>query len=156
MQIILISIVQTLAVILIGLVTGSMFAIWQGYPITDYSPATFVEVHQGAVRGLNTLLPVAATASLALVALLATFARHRPGVMWLYLGVAAMIALGGLVTRLINQPINALVMTWTATTLPTDWIDLRDRWWTWHQIRLFFTFVGEAILIATVLIDRKT
>jgi hypothetical protein len=156
MQIILLSIVQTLAVISIGLVTGSMFAIWQGYPITDYSPATFVEVHKGAVRGLNTLLPVMAIASLALVALLATFARQRPVVMWLYIGVVAMIVLGGLITRLINQPINAQVMTWTAATLPVDWTDLRDRWWTWHQVRLSLTFVGEVMLIGTVLTDRKT
>ena len=43
--------------VLISLVAGSMFGIWRGYDPALYAPATFVEVHQGAVRGLNTLLP---------------------------------------------------------------------------------------------------
>jgi len=42
---------QILALLLVGLVAGSMFGIWRGYDVTSYSAQTFVEVHQGAVRG---------------------------------------------------------------------------------------------------------
>lgn len=155
MQILSVFIVQAFALILLGLVTGSMFAIWQGYPIVGYSPSTFVEVHQGTVRGLNTVLPALAAAALVLVVILAISARQRPSIMWLYVIIAGLIVSGGLITRLINQPINAQVMTWTTASLPADWTEIRERWWTWHQVRLATTAIAQLLLIAAVFIDRK-
>lgn len=147
--------VQAVAVTLLGLVTGSMFAIWLGYPILDYSPSTFVEVHQTAVRGLNTILPAMAAMALVLIAGLALAARHRPSLMWSYVIVALLVVTGGLITRFINQPINVQVMTWSATSLPSDWSVIRDRWWTWHQMRLAITFIAQLFLIVAVLLDRR-
>lgn len=155
MQLLSISIFQALALMMLGLVTGSMFAIWQGYPIVGYSPSTFVEVHQAAVRGLNAVLPALAAAALALIAVLAIVARRQPPVMWLYVVIAVLVVAGGLVTRFFNQPINAQVMTWTAASLPADWSDIRARWWTWHQVRMATTLVAEVLLIAAIFIDRK-
>ena len=62
---------QALSLLLVGLLAGSMYGIWFGYDITRYSPAGFVEVHQGAVRGLNTLLPLMGLAAIVVVAVLA-------------------------------------------------------------------------------------
>lgn len=149
------TIAHAVALMLLGLVTGSMFAIWQGYPIVGYSPSTFVEVHQGAVRGLNTVLPALAAAALVLVAALAIAARRQPPIMWLYVIIAGLIVAGGLITRLINQPINAQVMTWTAESLPAEWGDIRERWWTWHQVRLATTAIAQILLIAAIFIGRK-
>ena len=146
---------QILALLLLGLVAGSMFGIWRGYDITTYAPATFVEVHQGSVRGLNVLLPAMAMASIVLVLLLAVMARQRPVVLGLYLAAAAAIVVGGLVTRLLNQPINAQVMTWTPQAIPADWATLRDSWWHWHMVRLAATIGAQLLLIAAILIDRE-
>lgn len=145
---------QAAALVLLGLVVGSMFAIWRGYDITTYPPATFVEVHQGAVRGLNTLLPALAAASLVLVLLLGVMARHRPQVLGLYVVTALAIIAGGIITRLFNQPINDQVMAWTAGSIPADWSGLRDRWWTWHQSRLAVTLGAQLLLIAAIFADR--
>ena len=147
--------VQILALMLLGLVAGSMFGIWRGYDITSYSPATFIDVHQGAVRGLNTLLPAMAAGALVLVIGLAIIARHRPAVLGLYLAAAVAIVAGGVITRLLNQPINDQVMGWTATTIPTDWQSLRDSWWTWHQVRLAVTLGAQVLLLAAVFTDRQ-
>ncbi|WDR07167.1 hypothetical protein PSQ90_06990 [Devosia rhodophyticola] len=62
----LIMILQIGALVLLSLVVGSMFGIWRGYEVAAYRPETFIEVHQGAVRGLNTLLPALAALALAL------------------------------------------------------------------------------------------
>lgn len=150
-----VAIAHALAVMLLGLVTGSMFAIWLGYPIVSYSPSTFVEVHQGAVRGLNTALPAMAAAALVLVAVLAVMARRQPPIMWLYLTVAGLVVVGGLITRFINQPINAQVMTWTAASLPTEWSEVRQLWWTWHQVRFATTSIAQVLLITAIFIDRE-
>lgn len=146
---------QLVALLLLGLVAGSMFGIWRGYDITTYSPATFLDVHQGTVRGLNTLLPAMAAATLALVIVLAVIARTRPLVLGLYLATALAIVAGGVITRLLNQPINDQVMSWTTATIPADWTSLRDSWWTWHQVRLAATLGAQLLLIAGVLADRE-
>ena len=146
---------QVLALLLVGLVAGSMFGIWRGYDITVYAPATFVEVHQGAVRGLNTLLPAMAAAGLALVVALAVLGRNRPAVLGLYLAAALAIIVGGVITRFFNQPINDQITGWTASTMPGDWAALRDSWWNWHLARLAATLGAELLLIAAVFADRE-
>lgn len=146
---------QILALLLLGLVAGSMFGTWRGYDITTYEALTFVEVHQGAVRGLNALLPAMAAVSLILVLVLAVMARQRPAVLGLYLAAALAIIAGGVITRLLNQPINDQVMSWTPTTIPADWTTLRDSWWSWHLVRLAATLGGMLLLIGAVLADRE-
>jgi uncharacterized membrane protein len=154
MSSILPTLAQVGALVLLGLVVGSMFGIWRGYDITTYAPATFVEVHQGAVRGLNALLPALAAASLVLVLILGVMARQRPAVLGLYVATAVAIIAGGVITRLLNQPINDQVMAWTAASIPADWTELRDRWWTWHQARLAVTLGAQLLLIAAIFADR--
>ncbi len=154
MSSILPTLAQVGALLLLALVVGTMFSIWRGYDITTYSPATFVEVHQGAVRGLNTLLPALAAASLVLVLILGVMTRNRPAVLGLYVATAVAIIAGGVITRLLNQPINDQVMAWTATSIPADWTALRDSWWTWHQARLAVTLGAQLLLIAAIFADR--
>jgi uncharacterized membrane protein len=153
---VLMTALQSLAILIGGLVAGSMFGIWRGYELAGYTPATFLEVHQGAVRGLNTLLPAMAGACIVLTVLLAILARNRPTVLWLYLCTALLLIIGGAVTRFANQPINEQVMAWTANSLPENWTALRDSWWNWHLARLAAGMAGELLLILAVFADRET
>src|SRR5690242_1859835 len=114
------TLLQGLALVLISLVLGTVFGIWRGYDPSAYSPATFIEVHQGAVRGLNTLIPVLGVATLVATVVLAIVARDRPAVLGFYIAAIVAIAVAGLVTRFGNQPINEQVMGWTASNLPVD------------------------------------
>jgi hypothetical protein len=52
----LVMVMQFVAALLFSMVAGSVFGIWRGYDPTTYAAATFLEMHQGAVRGLNALL----------------------------------------------------------------------------------------------------
>ena len=145
--------IQVCSLLLLSLVAGAVFGIWRGYDPSAFSAATFVEVHQGAVKGLNVLLPAMAAASLLLTVALGYFARH-PAALWLYVLVAVAIVAGGLITRFGNQPINAEVMRWTADTMPAGWAQLRDMWWRWHAIRLVTTVCALILLILAVFADR--
>lgn len=151
----LVRVVQFLAVLLFALVAGSVFGIWRGYDPTTFAAATFVEMHQGAVRGLNVLLPGLALASIALTLVLVWRSRGRGAVFWLYLAAALFMMAGGVVTRFFNQPINAQVMAWTADTLPANWSELRASWWSWHVVRTGFSVVGFAVLLAGTMLDRS-
>jgi hypothetical protein len=144
--------IHAASLVTVSLVVGAMFGIWRGYDPATYSAMTFVEVHKGAVRGLNDLLPFMGLACIAMVVALAVLARKRPQVLWRY--AAAALAVAGIVTRFGNQPINDIVMTWGATP-PDGWQALRDTWWNWHLARLAAGFVGEVILISAIFADRS-
>ncbi len=144
---------QALSLLLISLVTGSMFGIWRGYNPATFSPATFVEVHQGAVRGLNVLLPTIALVCILSVVTLAWLGRATPRVRWLYIAAAVVMATAGLITRFGNQPINAVIMAWSEAP-PDGWQTVRDSWWNWHLARLFAGISGELLLIAAIFTHR--
>ena len=40
-----------------------------------------------------------------------------------------------LITRFGIKSIDNIVMTWTADSLPVNWTDLRDQWWSLHIMR---------------------
>ncbi len=150
------TLVQFAAIVLISLVAGSTFGVWRGYNPMSFSPVTYLEVHQGTVRGLNFLLPAMAAASLVLVVTLAFMSRDRAPVLMMYLAAIVGIVAGGAVTRLANQPINADIMTWTRESMPSNWMDIRDTWWHWHVIRTFISVATVSILIAAVFSDRNS
>ena len=142
------------ALVITGLVAGSVFAVWRGYDLSQYTPAAFIEVHQGAVRGLNVLLPVLGLAAFALVVALAIEMRRDRRTLILLIVAALFLAAAGLVTRFANQPINELVMGWSATTLPADWTAIRDRWQSWHLVRVICSIAALATLSAA-LVGRR-
>ena len=145
---------QGIALALAGLLAGSLFGIRFGYDVTAYSPATFVEVQQHAIAGLNDLLPLMGLAEIVLLAVLAWSARRRPE-FWLYLVAVVGMIVAGLVTRFGNQPINAMMVDWTASALPANWDSLRHDWWNWHAVRLVATAVAFATLVAATLRRRS-
>jgi uncharacterized membrane protein len=59
--------------------------------------------------------------------------RTRLGL--LIAAVVCFVAIG-LITRFLNQPINAIVIAWRRDLPPSDWTRLRDEWWRWHLVRL--------------------
>ena len=145
---------QTGALMLMGLVAGATFGIWAGYNPVDYPAESFVLVHQGAVRGLNTLLPSIGLASMLLVLALAWLGRGNPAALRFY-GVALLLMVAaGLLTRFGNQPINALVMGWNPSAPPEDWAALRDRWWMLHSLRTLISVGALALLTQAVLSDH--
>jgi len=149
-----IMVLQFLATLLFAMVAGSVFGIWRGYDPGPYAATTFLEVHQGAVRGLNTLLPGLAVISILLTIALLWFARGKGMTFWLYAGALSLMVAGGVITRLFNQPINVQVITWTIDALPSNWTALRSSWWDWHILRTGLSVAALALLLAAVIADR--
>lgn len=152
----LVILLRFLVLVLFAMVAGSVFGIWRGYDPTTYTAATFVEMHQGAVRGLNALLPGLAFASIACTLALTWFARGKGTVLWLYVAALLLMVGAGVVTRFVNQPINAQVVNWVVGSLPSDWEELRAAWWDWHVVRTGFSVFAYALLVAAILQDRDS
>jgi len=42
------------------------------------------------------------------------------------------------------EPLNRLANSWTVENLPTEWVDVRARWWTLHIIRTILAVLAFA------------
>lgn len=134
--------------LLAALVIGTTFGIWLGYDPVGLSGPAWVEQQQHAIAALNTSLPALGAATIALTLVSAVLARGECRAFALQMGAIGCFVIVALLTRLANQPINAVVMTWPSAQPPPDWSALRDRWWHWHELRTAVGVAGLALLIA--------
>lgn len=121
--------------VLLGLLVGTMFGILIGYNPASLSALAYVEQQQNAIRALNTLLPALGALCILLALCLAALSKGDARSRALYAGAAALMLVAALVTRFGNQPINAIVMSWSPQSPPAGWAQLRDQWWQWHVVR---------------------
>ena len=141
---------------LLALLVGSMFGVWAGADPAPLSAAAYVEQHQNAVRGLNVLLPVMGAVCIVLTVALAVLAKHDARARTLLAAAALCLISAGLITRFANQPINAIVMTWTPQAPAANWTELRDTWWQWHRVRTLAGIAGLGLVLLAVLGQRRT
>lgn len=145
------NIIRFVLLVLMALLVGSMFGILIGYNPASLSASAYVQQHQNAVRSLNTLFPVMGAICIVLTVILAFRSGTQRHSRYLLVAAVFLMLVAALVTRFGNQPINAIVMTWSTQVQPTDWEQLRDQWWQWHVARtvtaiLAFSFVVVAVL----------
>jgi uncharacterized membrane protein len=134
--------------VLLALLVGAMFGIWVGYNPSALSASAYVEQQQNAIRSFNTLLPAMGGVCILLTVALASISRGDSLGRNLLVAAALLMIVAALVTRFGNQPINAVVMTWSALSPAANWVQLRDDWWHWHIVR---SLAGIAALVLTVL-----
>lgn len=143
-----------LNLLLAALVIGTTFGIWLGYDPAGLSAEAYVELQQHAIGALNLILPALGALTIALTLASAVLARSDRRSLGLLLGAAACFVIVALCTRFANQPINAVVMSWSPAAPPADWAALRDRWWHWHELRTAVGVAGLSLLIAGHLAAR--
>ena len=125
-----------------GLVSGIIVGIWLGFDPGTFSFSTYLEHQQTAIKGLNVLMPILGFITILLTLVSAFLQKNNKNVFFTLLLAAVLLIISGLVTRFGNQPINEIVMTWTNVDVPSDWTELRDRWWTLHKIRSGCSFIA--------------
>lgn len=147
--------VRFVLLLVLALLVGSMFGILIGYNPASLSASAYVEQHQNAVRSLNTLFPLMGAVCIVLTVFLA-FASRTDRRSRILLVVAALLMLvAALVTRFGNQPINAVVMTWSAQAPAANWAQLHDQWWQWHIVRTIAAVAAFALVVLAALLPSK-
>jgi hypothetical protein len=142
---------QFVAIVLQVLVVGAFWGSWIGLSrfMDTLTPATFVEVGHVMMEGygpiMSVLMPVTLLATLVAAAL--TYRRQRLAGLLVLAGFVC-VAVATATTLLVNVPIDVMMAGWTATTLPADWMQIRDRWEAYHTARTFVTLAGLAVTLA--------
>jgi hypothetical protein len=120
------------------------------------SGADWLEVQHTLYGGYAISGAVTETLGLLSTLLLALLVRHRRGHVVLaliaalcYVSMLAVFALG-------NNPINAQIASWTASTLPANWGQVRDTWQSFHALSAGLAAVAFGTLLAMVALGVPT
>ncbi|MBL0013398.1 MAG: hypothetical protein IPP30_06440 [Flavobacterium sp.] len=105
-----------------------------GYKI---SGTTFIEMHRPIDLIMRNIGPIIFTIMLSLYGLLAIlFFIEKSKTKGFLILAAILLLLGNTYVALQgNRPLNDLFLTWTPTTIPTNWSSLRDEWFRYHLYR---------------------
>jgi uncharacterized membrane protein len=137
---------------LASLVIGAMFGVWLFFNPRGVDAPRYVVMHQQGIRTMNTAMPALGAVTIVLTAVAAALARGDNERLALMVGATIAFVAVAAITRLVNQPINLVVMTWSTATPPHEWTHLRDTWWRWHVVRLVCGLGGLAGLILAELL----
>lgn len=148
------STIRFVSLFLTALLVGTMFGVWLGFDPAALSATAYVEMQQNAIRSLNVSLPTLGFVCILLTLALAILTKDDK--MGRYLLVAAVLCLiaAGVITRFANQPINAIVITWSPQSPAANWTELRDTWWRWHVARTVAGVTALALALLAALRSR--
>ncbi len=139
--------------LLAALLAGSAFTVWLVLNPAGLEASQYVVLQQQAIRKLNVLLPL--MGAVVIVLTLITIAlEHAQLTRLLLIGALAGFVVSALITRLGNQPINAVVIAWNPAAPPANWTAFCDRWWFWHRIRVV-TVLGAFLLLLAAALFRS-
>jgi uncharacterized membrane protein len=149
---------QFVSIMLYVLVAGVMWGTWLslGRTMTRYDAATFLADGQHMIANLATVMPVLMISAVAigLLTVVLLFRDRSMTAGWLALtGLLLMVAVI-VVTLAVEVPIDNKIRTWTVTTLPEDWQDIRARWAAFHTLRTFLSLTAVAAAVGAALATR--
>jgi hypothetical protein len=145
---------QCINILLSALVTGVFWGTWLGLSrsMATFAPETFLAIGHAMIGNLGTimalLMPAALLATLPVLYLLS---RRRSQAFYPTLAGLALFVVALLITLLVEVPLDNQFNAWTATTLPANWQQLRDRWEWFHVIRSWISVAGLTLLLAGAL-----
>lgn len=140
------TIIKFFSVIFSGLLAGALLIIMLGYDSTKFSYTTYVEFQQGAINSLNTVMPIVGLITIIITIGFAAQEKSNRANLFMIIVAVSCLIVSGLITRFGNQPINAKVLTWSFSINPGDWMELRDKWLSFHKIRTFLSLIAFCLI----------
>ena len=137
------------SILLSALVVGVFWGPWVALSrsMATFKPEVFLAIAHRMTRNLEPVMTILMPAAiLSILPVLFISYNERRAMFYLTLAIA-MFIVALLVTVLVEVPIVKQIMTWTATTLPADWQQLRDRWRRFHVVRVVASIAGLALLL---------
>jgi len=147
-------VIRVVSILCIGLLAGIYFGDRTGfaYARAEISASSFVQsqqiIHKHYVKMLPALVGVAVLSDLAWLFMIRS--QWRTGEFWLIAASTGAIVFIGAITRGVNVPLNAQLMTWSVAAPPANFRELWAPWERVHTIRTVVA-VGAFVLEAVAL-----
>jgi uncharacterized membrane protein len=141
---------ELISILLSALVAGVFWGPWLALSrsIATFEPAVFLAIVYRMSRNLGPVMTILMPVALLSILPVMFFSyNERPQTFSLTLAGFALFIVALLVTVLVEVPIVKQIETWTVTTLPANWQQLRDRWVAFHVIRIVAANAGLALLV---------
>jgi uncharacterized membrane protein len=142
------------SLVLAALMVGAKFAVCLLFNPAGLDATTYVTHQQWGIHVLHPRMPVLGIATALAILVTALLSRDDRAHLTLLLVAAGLFIAAGLITRLLNIPINAVMLTWSPQAPPADWAQLRDAWWRWHLLRFGVGLAALCLLILAALRQR--
>lgn len=148
--------IEFLALICTTLVTGVFWGTW--FTLTrsldGFSTVEFIHIGKTIIANVAMPMRILMPATLLVMLLSILFSRNvnRPSC-YLYSAAFLLMIITLIITVGVEVPIDNQIKTWTATTIPSNWELLRQRWDQFHTIRTF-TAIGSLAFFGAGMIKR--
>jgi uncharacterized membrane protein len=145
-------IVDFTSLLLSALLVGAMFCVWLFLNPAHLDASRYIILQQHGIRTLHPAMPRLGAITIAFTLAAAFVARHDRPRMCLLIVAAIFFIISGVITNMVNMPINRDVIHWSSSAPPDNWTAIRDRWWYWHKLRAATGTFGLVLLIVAVLL----
>jgi uncharacterized membrane protein len=116
--------------------------------MNTFGPEVFLAIGHRLVKNVAPVMTILMPAALlSILPVLIISYSDRPSTFYLFSAGLVLFMIALLVTLLIEVPISGRVKTWTITTLPENWQQLRDRWGAFHVVRVVASLAGLGLLV---------
>ena len=150
----ILKILELVSIVLSALVTGVFWGPWVGLTksIATFEPEVFLAIGYRLNRNLEPLMTVLVPAAMVSIVLVMIVSRgERQETFYLTSAGFLLFVVSVLVTVVIEVPIAKQIRSWTLSTLPGNWRQLRDRWASVHISRVVAGIAGLSFVAAGVI-----
>jgi hypothetical protein len=133
-------------ILIAALLAGTSFGIWLGLNPLNYSAPTYIEQQQNLVLSLNILMVTLVFIATLVTSISAYLQRKNKVIFFILLLAAVSFAACIVISRFGNLPIQNEMLTWTVTSFPENWTELRDKWWSFHIARTIAELIGLVLV----------
>ena len=144
-------IVELINIILSAIVGGMYWGPWLALSrsLNTFEPGVFLAIVNRLNRNMASLMTWLTPLGLlsTLPTLFLSFGSH-PTTFYLTLAGFVCFLIALIITLRIEVPIVMQIITWHVSALPPNWQQLRDRWVSFHIIRVVAGIVGLTLLVA--------
>ncbi len=142
---------------ILGMGSASLYEyLFLSYP-NDISGVTFIEMHRPIDLVMRKVGPIMFVFIVTLKVILATlfFVEKSKNKGWFIIAALIFLLCDTYIALTYNRPLNDLFLTWTPTTIPTNWATLRDEWLSYHLYRNIFKTLGIISILLIFFIPKK-
>ena len=148
-------IVQFMAVCASGIITGGQYVVSFDYGTAGMTASFYTEKMQHAIHHIGTPLFGMLIATTILNFASAFLYRKDRRTCYILIASGICFLIGGLITKFGNIPLLDLIDTWSVSSPPANWLEVAQKWYAFHSVRLGVDVVGFFLVVLSTFTRRS-